>query len=630
MLSLATIFFPIAVGILLVLSKNIIKHESAVEKAFFSILITAQLATFSFFLTFLDNTTNLYFVLSWIKLGPLTTNILFLYDPLTNTMLLVVSLIASCVIIYSVGYMEKDPDLPLFLGYLLLFVGFMIIFVSAGNFPVMFIGWEGIGLLSYLLINFWHTRNLANLAALKAIFVNKIGDLCLYIVMGAVFYQYCTLDYIPVFLLADKDDYLIHTIAVTLVLAAAVKSAQILLHTWLPDAMEGPTPVSALLHAATMVTAGIYLIIRCATLIEQSYYAQTLCIFIGSLTCLFAASIGPFQMDIKRIIAFSTCSQLGYMFMICGLSGYNFAMFHLFNHAFFKALLFLSAGSIIHGLNDEQDLRRMGGNINILPLTYICFVIGTLALIGFPFLSGFTSKDGILELAFATHYYISYFAFTLGLIAAILSTLYSVRLLYLCFFDAIRTNKKTILHAHELNPYMGVALITLAIASIFSGFLCRDFFIGSGTQFWGTSIIMNQTHPAITDFEFIPTTIKLIPLLCILIGGIIFYVLKLYGNILTENKLFNSIYAFFSNKWYIDQIYNYFLVKPLLFFGQKVTFDIIDRGFLESFGPYGLVKIFSIFLKKYYNAHSGNIHAYLFIFILGIVIVIGTALLFTL
>jgi proton-translocating NADH-quinone oxidoreductase chain L len=627
MLSLATFFFPLVVGTLLVFSKNIMNRERAVEKAFFSVLITAQLAIFSFLITFFDNTTNVYFVVSWIKLGPLTTDILFLYDPLTNIMLLVVSLIAASVIIYSVGYMEKDPDLPLFLGYLLLFVGFMIIFVSAGNFPVMFIGWEGIGLLSYLLINFWHTRNLANMAALKAIFVNKIGDLCLYIAMAAMFYQYCTLDYIPVFLLADKEDHYIHAIAIAIVLAAAVKSAQILLHTWLPDAMEGPTPVSALLHAATMVTAGIYLIIRCSALIEQSHYAQTLCVLIGSLTCLFAASIGPFQMDIKRIVAFSTCSQLGYMFMICGVSGYNFAMFHLFNHAFFKALLFLSAGSIIHGLNDEQDLRRMGGSINIFPLTYISFIIGTLALIGFPFLSGFISKDGILELAFATHSFISFFAFTLGLIAAILSTLYSVRLLYLCFFDEIRTQKKIIIHAHELNPYMGGPLIMLAIGSIFSGFLCRDFFIGSGTQFWGTSIMVNRCQPALTDFEFIPTTIKIIPLLCILSGVSILYLFKVYGNNLSEIKLFSNIYAFFANKWYFDQIYNYFLIKPLLFLGQRVTFDIIDRGFLESFGPYGIVKNVSIFLRRYYNVHSGNIHTYLFVFMLGLIIIIGGALL---
>jgi proton-translocating NADH-quinone oxidoreductase chain L len=522
--------------------------------------------------------------------------------------------------------MDKDPDLPSFLGYLLLFVGFMMIFVAAGNFPVMFIGWEGIGLLSYMLINFWHTRVYANLSALKAVFVNKIGDLFLFLAMGALFSEYCTLDYIIIFSIAKPGDYYLDFAAVMLVLAAAVKSAQIFLHTWLPDAMEGPTPVSALLHAATMVTAGIYLLTRCSPLIEQSMYAQTLCTLIGALTCIFAASIGLFQMDIKRIIAFSTCSQLGYMFLICGLSGYNFAMFHLFNHAFFKALLFLSAGSIIHGLDNEQDLRRMGGLIKIFPLTYISFVIGTLASIGFPFLSGFFSKDGILELAFASNSYVGTYAFILGLFAAIFSTIYSVRLLYLCFFTETRTSHKTLTYAHELNPYMGCALIGLAFGSIFAGYFSRDLFIGPGTQFWGTSIILATEQPSLTDFEFIPTSIKLIPLWCILLGLSLFIGSTFINKSFYDKLLFNKVYAFFANKWYFDQIYNYFLVKPFLFFGQRITFEIIDRGFLETFGPYGITRNLASFLREDKKLHTGTLNYHFFIFSLGLTLIILYAL----
>lgn len=622
MLHLATYFVPLSIGFLLIFRKNTITHERATETAFFSIILTAQASIISFITAIFDNTTHLYHVAHWLLLGPFWSCFLFLYDPLTCVMLLVIALIASSVIIYSRGYMDQDPDLPLFLGYLLLFVGFMMIFVAAGNLPVMFIGWEGIGLLSYCLINFWHTRIYANLAALKAVFVNKIGDLFLFLAMGALFSQYCTLDYITLFLLASNDDYYLDFAATMLVLAAAVKSAQILLHTWLPDAMEGPTPVSALLHAATMVTAGIYLLTRCSPLIELSTNAKTLCVLIGTLTCVFAASIGLLQVDIKRIIAFSTCSQLGYMFLICGLSGYNFAMFHLFNHAFFKALLFLSAGSIIHGLNDEQDLRRMGGIIKIFPLTYICFVIGTLALIGFPFLSGFFSKDGILELAFATYSYTGMFAFVLGTTAAVFSTFYSIRLLYLCFIGRTRVTRPPITGAHELNPYMGTPLIGLAFGSIFAGYYSRDLFIGSGSQFWGTSIILPVENPALIDFEFIPTSIKLIPLYASVLGCILFILsvsIKSYPN---NNQIFNTLYAFFANKWYFDQIYNYFLVKPFLFLGQRVTFEIIDRGFLEAFGPYGITRQISIFLKSEYKQQSGNINYYLFTFTLGLALLL--------
>jgi len=340
-------------------------------------------------------------------------------------MLLVISSIAVLVQIYSFDYMWGDPEFDLFMSYLSLFAFSMILLVSAGNFGILFAGWEGVGLSSYLLINFWHTRLSANKAAIKAIIVNKVGDIFLMLAMAILFYSFNSLEYAVIFNVlqasnALPDQVLIDALCFCLFLGAIAKSAQLGLHMWLPDAMEGPSPVSALIHAATMVTAGVFLLARCSPLLEKSPLILNLCVFFGALTAFFAASIGLFQHDIKRVIAYSTCSQLGYMFFVCGLSGYQYAMFHLFNHAFFKALLFLSAGAIIHFLGDEQDMRRMGGLVNFSPLLYQTFLIGSLSLMGFPFLTGFYSKDAILELAFSSSGFapFAFFSFILGTTAA--------------------------------------------------------------------------------------------------------------------------------------------------------------------------------------------------------------------
>lgn len=428
-------------------------------------------------------------LLPWIFVDSLNVNWSFCFDSLTSVMLIVVTFISSLVHIYSTEYMENDPHLPRFMAYLSLFTFFMLILVTSNNFLQMFVGWEGVGLASYLLINFWFTRIQANKAAIKAMLVNKVGDFFMLLAIFAIYFVFNTLDYDLVFSLSplvvnhkiwlsNFEIYVLDIICVLLLLGAMGKSAQFGLHTWLPDAMEGPTPVSALIHAATMVTAGVFLIIRCSFLFEFSPLSLNLIIIVGSLTAFFAATVGLFQNDIKRVIAYSTCSQLGYMVFACGLSSYEVSIFHLSNHAFFKALLFLGAGSIIHAIADEQDMRKMGGLKNVLPFSYSVMLIASLALVGFPFLTGFYSKDTILELAYAKYNVLGHFAYFLGTFAAFCTSFYSTRLLFLVFLSEPNGNKKNINNAHEGTLRMTFPLFLLSLMSIFVGFLTKEIFIG--------------------------------------------------------------------------------------------------------------------------------------------------------
>ena len=383
---------------------------------------------------------------SWIDLEICNISWGFLFDSLTVVMLIVVTCVSTLVHLYSIEYMSHDPHLSRFMSYLSLFTFFMLILVTADNLAQMFIGWEGVGLCSYLLINFWYGRIQANKAALKAMIINRIGDFSLVLSILLTFYTFNAIDYATIFSLApaflNNTFYLfnyelniINTICILIFFGAVGKSAQIGLHTWLPDAMEGPTPVSALIHAATMVTAGVFLIARCSPLFEYSSNVLILVTILGSITAFIASTIGLLQNDLKKVIAYSTCSQLGYMMFACGMSNYTVGIFHLANHAFFKALLFLSAGSVIHAMNDEQDMRKMGGLTQILPITYVMILIGSLALMGFPFLTGFYSKDVILELAYANYTINGHFAYWLGTIAAFFTAFYSMRLIYLTFLN---------------------------------------------------------------------------------------------------------------------------------------------------------------------------------------------------
>lgn len=566
---------------------------------------------------------------SWIYSDSLKIDWSFCFDSLTCVMLVIVTFISSLVHLYSTEYMENDPHLPRFMSYLSLFTFFMLILITANNFLQMFVGWEGVGVSSYLLINFWFTRIQANKSAIKAMLVNRIGDFFLLLAIFTLFLTFNTLNYdvifttVPLFItyninILDYKIALIDIICIFIFLGAMGKSAQIGLHTWLPDAMEGPTPVSALIHAATMVTAGVFLVIRCSYLFEYSPLALSFVTVIGSMTAFFAATTGLFQNDMKRVIAYSTCSQLGYMVFACGLSSYEVSLFHLSNHAFFKALLFLGAGAVIHALSDEQDMRKMGGLKNLLPFSYAISLIGSLALVGFPFLAGFYSKDIILEISASTFNHYGQFAYILGICAAFCTAFYSTRLLYLVFLSAPNGNKNIILNAHEGSLRMSLPLFILSILSIFIGYLTKDMFIGFGTNFWGSSIFIKPLNYLMTDIEFLDIKFKLLPLIVTILGILFAYSLyrfQIHNYFLLKrdsNKLYNII-NFLNKKWYFDRIYNQFIVEKVLKLGYTYFYQTIDRGLIEKLGPIGIYNsIYAIFnrVKDYQNGFILNYLSY--------------------
>ena len=574
---------------------------------------------------------------SWVYVDTLNIQWSFCFDSLTCVMLVVVTFISTLVHLYSTEYMENDPHVIRFMAYLSLFTFFMLILVTANNFLQMFVGWEGVGLCSYLLINFWFTRIQANKSAIKAMLANRIGDFFILLSMFLIYAIYNSLDYDIVFnisnlILLYKVNIgvvqvpLIDIICLFLFFGAMGKSAQIGLHVWLPDAMEGPTPVSALIHAATMVTAGVFLIARCSFLFEYSLFALNVIVFIGSLTAFFASTTGVFQNDIKKVIAYSTCSQLGYMVFACGLSSYEVGIFHLFNHAFFKALLFLGAGSIIHAVSNEQDMRKMGGLKNLLPFSYAITVIGSLALIGFPFLSGFYSKDTILEISFSKYTFLSHFSFYLGSLAAFFTAFYSTRLIFLVFLGNPNGNKISIVNSHEGSWRMSFPLFLLALLSIFIGFFTKDLFIGFGTNFWMASIFVLPQNYVISDIEFLNTFFKQLPLILTLSG--VFFALYMYIYNMKEfffiKKLesFKFLYTFFNKKWYFDKLYNKYLSQNFLYYSYHFSYKNLDRGILEEYGPYGLTNLLgkiSEYLKYY---QSGNLFHYLFLMIFSIFFII--------
>ena len=558
----------------------------------------------------------------------------FLFDSLTAVMLIVVTFVSTMVHLYSIGYMAQDPHLPRFMAYLSLFTFFMLMLVTGDNFLQMFLGWEGVGLSSYLLINFWFTRIQANKAAIKAMVVNRVGDFGLALGIMAIFGLFQAIDFATVFstasffagksfLFLNQELDALTVISLLLFIGAIGKSAQIGLHTWLPDAMEGPTPVSALIHAATMVTAGVFMIIRCSPLFEWAPDALVIITFVGALTAFFAATTGVLQNDLKRVIAYSTCSQLGYMVFACGISNYQVSIFHLANHAFFKALLFLSAGCVIHALADEQDMRKMGGLITVLPFTYTMMLIGSLSLMGFPFLAGFYSKDVILELAFAKFTLEGSFAHWLGSISAFFTSFYSFRLLYLTFLTNTNSYKYRFEQAHEAPFIMALPLMILAVGSIFIGYFTKDMFIGLGTSFWGNSLFILPEHATILDSEFLPIWIKWVPTFCSIGGAIIAFIgYHWYAKFLSSIKQTSfgrKIYIFLNKKWYFDVIYNEWIVKPTMSVGYHATYKTLDRGIIEILGPYGLATTISRIAKEFSLFQTGYIYHYAFVMLLGLV-----------
>ena len=534
---------------------------------------------------------------TWISFILLNNNLSFFVDTMSGTMILVVNSVSFLVHIYSVSYMRGDPHTPRFMGYLSMFTFFMLVLVASQNYLQLFIGWEGVGLCSYLLINFWYGRIQANKAAIKAMLVNRIGDASLIAGIIFIWLNYGSINFLAILPIINVKSTTI--IPLLLLIGAVGKSAQIGLHTWLPDAMEGPTPVSALIHAATMVTAGVYLIIRSSTLFENSPSALIVTVIIGSITALFAATVGLAQNDIKKIIAYSTCSQLGFMVLSCGLSYYSLALFHLVNHAFFKALLFLSAGSIIHGLFDEQDIRRMGSIIMVQPLSYLFILVGSLALAGFPFLSGYYSKDLLLELSSKEYFII--FGCWMGLSATLLTAFYSFKLISRTFLLFQNTPRTQWLKAHEGDWYLLTPLILLTLGSIFSGYLLND------------SVLDIMVHPIISF------NIKMLPLMLSVIGALLgillFVITKGTWKLFFTTKL-KLIYQFLSSAWDFDKVFNNFMIIPLLRFGYVISFKNFDTGILEKLGPIGISNYGIKLSRKISEVQSGYLFNYAILIIL--------------
>lgn len=557
---------------------------------FLSLLINFEIS--------LSNSNCIIYFYKWIDLGYFVLDISFFFDTVTAVMLFVVCLISSLVHLYSVEYMKYDVGFIRYMSYLSLFTFFMLILVTADNFLQMFIGWEGVGLSSYLLISFWYTRFLANKAAIKAMLVNRIGDLSLLLSLSILFFFFGTLKYSVIFALVSYFINMnffflgfyfnvINLIRFFLFLGAMGKSAQLGLHIWLPDAMEGPTPVSALIHAATMVTAGVFLVIRCSFLFE---YANNVLIFmglIGGLTCFFSSIIGAFQFDIKKIVAYSTCSQLGYMFFACGMSNYNVSLFHLFNHAFFKALLFLSMGSIIHAMSDEQDFRRMGGLVNLLPFTYVMVMIGSLSLLAIPFLTGFYSKDMILEFTYARFTLDGFFLYLLGIFAAFFTAFYSTRLLYWVFLSPVNFYRANLYFIHEPNFYMWFPMFLLFFFSIFIGYIFSESFIGIGSSFFGNSIFIFFNNFSVFDAEFNLFFVKYIPLLICFLGIIVFlFFLFFFENFYLyffSKKIFVILYKFFSRALFFDLVFVDFFFFYILKVSYLYIYKYVEKGFFELF-----------------------------------------------
>ena len=571
-----------------------------------------------------------YPIFNWITSGSLKLHWSIYVDSLTAVMLVVVNSVSALVHIYSIGYMSHDPHKPRFMSYLSLFTFMMLSLITADNFLQLFFGWEGVGLASYLLIGFWFKKETANNASMKAFIVNRVGDLGLLIAMFLIFKTFGSLNFSEVFSqAADQSknsikifggEYnLITTICVFLFIGAMGKSAQIFLHTWLPDAMEGPTPVSALIHAATMVTAGVFLVARCSPLFEYSQYALNLVAFVGATTAIFAASIAIVQTDIKRIIAYSTCSQLGYMFFAAGMGAYNVAIFHLFTHAFFKALLFLGAGSVIHAFHDEQNIEKMGGVWKKIPLTYALMLIGTLALTGFPLLAGFYSKDAIIESAYFSKSLFAGYAFVIGLTTAFITSIYSWRLIFKTFHGKYN-NTMSFEKVHESGPVMLIPLLLLAVGAIFSGYVFHGIFIGENTQFWGKAIFfLKQTahgHPPLWLLILIPTlVISAIPL-----SFILFLKRKdIVEGFVNNNKPF---YNFLVKKWYFDELYDLIFVKSFRGIGTFL-WQRGDVKTIDAYGPDGVAKVVKNLSDRASSIQSGYLYHYATVILIGVVLIVS-------
>ena len=579
------------------------------------LILSSILATIAFYEVGLSSSPVTVYLFNWIDSEYMNISWEFLFDQLTVSMFIPVLYISSLIHIFSTDYMAEDPHNQRFFSYLSLFTFFMLVLVSGANFFVMFVGWEGIGIVSYLLINFWFTRIQANKAAILALTMNRVGDMGLSIGYFALLALFGSLDYATIFSIVPfMNEIAITIIGLLLLTGAMAKSAQIPLHSWLPGSMEGPTPVSALIHAATLVTAGLYLLLRSSPLLEYSSTALLVITLTGATTAFFAATCGLVQNDLKRIIAFSTISQLGYMVMAVGLSQYNVALMHVINHAFFKALLFLGAGAVIHSFSDQQDIRRLGGLIKFLPFTYTAMLVGSLSLLATPWLTGFYSKDLIIELAYGQYSFSGTYAFILGSITAGLTAFYSFRLICLVFLTVPNGPKQSYLNAHEANNKVIIPLFILALFSIFFGFIFSDLFVGMASDFFSNALFIKPNNISLIEAEFsLPLIIKLLPALLSLFGAslaiFLYHKSPTFIIDLTDNLLGKILYSFFNGKYFFDIIYNNYVINKGLELGYIIS-KFLDRGIIEIVGPYGLSQTLTNTGKNISKLDTGVITTY--------------------
>jgi NADH-quinone oxidoreductase subunit L len=581
-------------------------------------------------------------IFKWFDLNNLNIEFSLFVDSLTALMLVVVTFVSTLVHIYSVGYMKGDKYIPRFMAYLSLFTFAMLLLVTANNLLQLFFGWEGVGLCSYLLIGFWYNKDSANKAAMKAFIVNRVGDLFFIAGMGVLLTITHSLNFSEIFQKIDliRIQHLhifgniysaIDVICICLFIGCMAKSAQIFLHIWLPDAMEGPTPVSALIHAATMVTAGIFLVARLSPLFEYSESARTFILVVGSLTAIFAGLIALVQNDIKKIIAYSTCSQLGYMFVACGLSMYNMAIFHLFTHAFFKALLFLGAGSVIHSMHHEQDINKMGALYNKLPFTYIIFWIGSIAIAGFPPLSGYYSKEHIINAALISDSKLSNFAYYMTVLGGFCTSFYSWRLLIKVFHGKANYDNGTSQRIHESPFTMAFPLILLAIFSIIIGYLAYHYLgiIDADLNFWNNSIVITEQHNIIEKLEQTQGIDKYVAKIWSVFGVILALIIYNTQNLATKlTRLLKPIYTILSNKFYFDEIYKNILVKTYINI-SNFSWNFIDTKLIDNNISKNLIWVVQIFASRASKLQNGLISSYALIMLLGFVLILTAILLIT-
>ncbi|MEN3396048.1 NADH-quinone oxidoreductase subunit L [Brucella melitensis] len=585
-------------------------------------------------------------VLHWVNSGALTFDWALRVDTLTGVMLVVVNSVSALLHIYSIGYMHHDPHRPRFFAYLSLFTFAMLMLVTSDNLIQMFFGWEGVGLASYLLIGFWFKKPSANAAAMKAFVVNRVGDFGFLLGIFSVFALFQSVDYNTIFAAAadalpggDANQVVLDflgyqldrqgaiTIACLLLFMGAMgKSAQFLLHTWLPDAMEGPTPVSALIHAATMVTAGVFMVARMSPIFELSQTALLVVTIIGATTAFFAATVALVQNDIKRVIAYSTCSQLGYMFAALGVGAYGAAVFHLFTHAFFKALLFLCAGSVIHAVSDEQDMRRMGGLRKLIPVTYWMMIIGTVAITGLGIpgtvigTAGFFSKDGIIEAVFASHNLASGYASTLLIVAALFTSFYSWRLIFMTFFGKPRASAEVMHHVHESPPVMLLPLLILGIGAILAGVLFKELFFGHEyVEFWKGSLFTSTANQLLEEHHHVPLWVKLSPFVAMVIGFVVAWIFYIRAPEMPKALAarHRGLYQFLLNKWYFDELYDFLFVRPARWLG-RLFWKGGDGWLIDGFGPNGVSARVLDVTNRVVKMQSGYLYHYAFAMLIGV------------